>query len=182
MYFAYRLPRSPISVGTSLSFHIYGRKTRWEPLSPSIPEMTVKIATTNSILLWHLFLRLQPQDGIVRPYLDVLAGLIYLTTDTSIDNNDNYSGSLSSNNYNDAAFNYGAGGGIMVPLLRVVTKMRRAIKFSMDLDIGAQYLKGGEAEYLKKGSIIRDRDEVSYLVYRSHTDLVTAYVGLSFSF
>jgi hypothetical protein len=144
--------------------------------------MTVKIATTNSILLWHLFLRLQPQDGIVRPYLDVLAGLIYLTTDTSIDNNDNYSGSLSSNNYNDAAFNYGAGGGIMVPLLRVVTKMRRAIKFSMDLDIGAQYLKGGEAEYLKKGSIIRDRDEVSYLVYRSHTDLVTAYVGLSFSF
>jgi hypothetical protein len=182
--FAYRFPRTPLSAGISFGFLVYGHESRVESLSPSIPDLLVEVGTTNSILLCHMFLRLQPERGIVRPYLDGLAGLNYLTTDTSIDdlNDGDEGGHLSSNNYNDLAFSYGVGGGAMVSVLRVVRGDRDHRIFSMDLDVGVRYLKGGEAEYLKKGSIRREDGVVYYDVSSSRTDLLKAYIGLSFFF
>lgn len=180
---AYRFPRSVLSVGTSLTFMIYGKETRHEFLSPAIPEILVDVTTTNTIFLGHLFVRLQPQEGIIRPYFDALAGLNYITTYTSIDNSGLCGDMISSNNYDDTVFSYGAGGGVMLPLLKVIrSKGEEADLFSLDLDIGFRFFKGGVAEYLKKGSIIREPGHVFYEVYRSSTDLFTAHFGLSFSF
>jgi hypothetical protein len=184
-YYAYHFPRSLFSVGVSFAFLIYGSETRVEPLSPTIPDITVDVTTKNSILLCHLFLRLQPQKGTFRPYLDGLVGLNYLTTDTSIDNYNDYDGydnDISSNNYNDLAFSYGVGVGAMVNLLQVRRYESGRRIFSMDLDVGVRYIRGGEAEYLKEGSIHRQNGTVSYDVYRSRTDLLGAYIGLSFNF
>lgn len=113
-YFAYRLPRSMISAGVAVGFLIYGHETRTEPLSPTIPDMIVDVRTTNSILLCHLFLRVQPPRGVFRPYLDGLIGFNYLTTDTSIGDHDGWEDNdLSSNNLSDLALSYGLGGGAM---------------------------------------------------------------------
>lgn len=182
-YFAYRFPQSVLSAGVAFGFLIYGHETRTEPLSSTIPDLIVNVRTTNSILLCHLFLRIQPLRGNFRPYLDGLLGFNYLLTDTSIGGHDGWEDdSLSSNNYNDIAFSYGLGGGAMVSLVEIRRARRGPRVFSMDLDIGARYLKGGEAEYLKKGSIHREDGIVTYGVYRSKTDLLHAYLGLSFSF
>jgi len=181
-YFAYHLPRTILSTGVTFGFLIYGHETRVEPLSSSIPDLIVDVNTTNSILLCHLFLRLQPQQGMFRPYLDGLMGLEFLTTDTSIHGHHNWEDELSSNNYNDLAFSYGAGGGTMVSFLQIRRGESGRHIFSMDLDIGVRYLKGGEAEYLKKGSIHRESGVVIYDVYRSKTDLVKACIGISCSF
>jgi len=185
LYYAYRLPRSLLSVGFSFAFLIYGSETRVEPLSPTIPDITVDVTTRNSILLCHLFLRLQPQKGRFRPYLDALVGLNYLTTDTSIENYDDYDdfdNSISCNNYSDLAFSFGVGAGAMVNVLQAWGRETGRRVFSMDLDAGVRYIKGGEAEYLREGSIHREYGSVSYDVYRSRTDLLGAYIGLSFSF
>jgi hypothetical protein len=182
-YFAYRFPRNILSAGVAFGFLIYGHETRTEPLSSTIPDLIVDVRTTNSILLCHLFLRIQPPQGSFRPYLDGLIGFNYLSTDTSIGDHDGWEDdNLSSNNYNDIALSYGLGGGAMVNLVKVRRAGRGPRVFSMDLDIGARYLKGGEAEYLKKGSIHREDGIVTYDVYRSKTDLLHAYLGLSFSF
>jgi len=181
-YFAYHIPRSILSAGISIGFSIYGRETREAPLSPTIPEMIVDVSTTNSIMLGHLFLRLQPQQGKFRPYLDGLIGFHYLTTNTAIHDNCDGDDDISSNNYSDLAFSYGAGAGTMVMLIQGVRQDNKRRLFSMDLDIGIRYLRGGEAEYMKKGSIHREIDGVTYDVYRSRTDLVKAYIGLNFSF
>lgn len=181
--FAYRFPRSIVSAGVAFGFLIYGQETRTEPLSSTIPDLIVDVRTTNSILLCHLFLRIQPLRGSFRPYLDGLFGFNYLSTDTSIgDHKGSGDDNLSSNNYSDLALSYGLGGGAMVSLVEVRRAGRGPRVFSMDLDIGARYLKGGEAEYLKKGSIHREDGIVTYDVYRSKTDLLHAYLGLSFSF
>ena len=181
-YFAYHVPRSILSAGISIGFSIYGRETREEPLSPTIPEMIVDVSTTNSIVLGHLFLRLQPRTGMFRPYLDGLVGFHYLTTDTTIHDNCDGDGDITSNNHNDLAFSYGAGAGTQVTLIQGIRQDNKQRLFSMDLDIGIRYLRGGEAEYMKKGSIHREIDGVIYDVYRSRTDLVKAYIGLNFSF
>jgi hypothetical protein len=182
-YFAYRFPRSFLSAGISFGFLIYGSERREEPLSLTIPDLIVDVRTTNSILLCHLFLRLQPPQGRIRPYLDGLVGLNYLTTDTSIKERGDWDdGRISSNNFNDLALSYGMGGGVMVSLVefRRVGNGRRVV--SLDLDCGVRYLKGGEAEYLKKGSIHREDGSVTYDVYRSRTDLLKANIGVTFSF
>jgi hypothetical protein len=184
-YYAYHLPRSLLSVGVSFAFLIYGSETRVVPLSPTIPDITVDVKTENSILLCHLFFRLQPQKGRFRPYLDALVGVNYLTTDTSINNYHDYDGfdnNVSSNNYNDLAFSYGVGAGAMVNLLLARGRETGRRMFSLDLDVGVRYIRGGVAEYLKEGSIHRENGRVSYDVYRSRTDLLGAYIGLSFSF
>jgi len=182
-YFSYRFPRSFLSAGISFGFLIYGSERRAEPLSLTIPDLIVDVRTTNSILLCHLFLRLQPPRGRIRPYLDGLVGLNYLTTDTSIhEYNDWDDDHISSNNFNDLALSYGMGGGVMVSLVdfRRAGSGRRVL--TLDLDIGVRYLKGGEAEYLKKGSVHREDGIVTYDVYRSRTDLLKVNIGFTFSF
>ena len=182
-YFSYRFPRSYLSAGVSLGFLIYGHERRAEPLSWTIPDVIVDVRTTNAILLCHLFLRLQPARGKFRPYLDGLVGLNYLTTDTSVGDYDDWDDDrISSNNLNDLAMSYGMGGGIMISLVdfRNARDGRRVL--SLDFDLGVRYLKGGEAEYLKKGSVHREAGDVVYDVYRSRTDLLKVNIGLTFNF
>ena len=180
--FAYHIPRTIVSAGLSFGFLIYGSESRDEPLSSTIPDLIVKVTTTNSLLLGHIFIRVQPRTGFLRPYLEGLAGFHYLTTDTSIRGHDEWGDALSSNNFNDTAFSAGLGGGTKLTLLQVRQPDRTDRAFSIDLDLGVRWLRGGKAEYLKKGSVHRENGVVTYDVYKSRTDLWLAGLGLSFSF
>ncbi len=179
--FSYHFPRTIVSTGLSFGFLIYGSESRMEPLSPAIPELIVKVTTTNALLLGHLFVRVQPRWGRIHPYLEGLAGFNYLTTDTSIGGQGGYENSLSSNNFHDTVFSGGLGGGARVVLFRIQRPDRKRI-FSLDLDLGVRWLGGGRAEYLKRGSIHRHNGRVTYDVYMSRTDLWLTGLGLSFSF
>lgn len=179
--FFYHIPRSVLSTGISLGFLVYGYETREEPLSPTIPDLTVRVTTTNSVLLGHVYLRIQPREGTFRPYLDSLLGFNYLSTDTSVHGRNQSDNALRSNNFNDLALSYGLGGGAGFSIFEV-KKKSGGRAFAMNLDLGARWLKGGEAEYLKKGSIRREEGAVIYDKTRSRTDFVKTYLGLSFVF
>jgi hypothetical protein len=174
--FGFRPSRSPVMIGTSFSFGIYDTD-RWEEwLGLTSPDVRVGVRSTNAILAWNLYLRLQPREGFLRPYLDVFAGLHILTTDTRIGEGDSDNDDFGVNNSVDTAFAYGAGGGIQLPVVRFVQQDGRRV-FSIDLDFGVRYAMGGRADYLV------ETDEYGVFDTRtSRTDLLTLSAGLTFVF
>jgi len=177
MSLAFRPSRSPLLIGMAVSFGTYDTD-RWETwLGLTDPDVLMDVRTSNDLVAWSVFLRLQPERGFLRPYLDVFAGLHVLTTDTRFgDGDDEGDGSFHFNNASDTAFAFGAGAGVQFPLFRILRRDRR-IAGSIDLDFGVRYAKGGRADYLIESGTSGVFDERS-----SRTDLLTLSAGLSFSF
>ena len=183
--FLYSFGPTPVKIGASLGFLIYGRETREEPFSTTIPDVTVDVTTSNNVLLGHLLLRLQPRVGAIRPYLDGLVGFNYLFTQTKIESQEGQEQEIAtSTNFDDFAFSYGGGGGIMIKVYDGTkkTKPSKGGLAAVLVDARVRYLKGSEAEYLKEGSIGREDTEVTYDVIKSNTDLLTVQIGAIFEF
>ena len=119
----------------------------------------------------HLLVRLQPVKEGIRPYVDGLIGVTYLWTETGIYSRD-MSRVTSSVNFDDSALSFGAGAGVMIPLLRKPT-------FGLLFDAGARILFGGRADYLPKGGLARENGDVVANYVTSRTDLVTARIGIA---
>ncbi len=168
--------RSPFGIGLSLAFMNYGRETRREPFSTTIPDVTVEVETTNNLLNGHILFRTQLPKGDIRPYGDLLFGFNYFFTETSIQDADGISEEIASTtNFDDAVLSYGAGGGL---LIRVYSGRRNTVF----IDLGARYLFGGEAEYLEKGSIGRENGQVTFDVTKSETNLLMLQIGVAANF
>ncbi len=176
---AFSPEKSPFGIGISLGFMNYGTENRREPFSITTPDVTVKVTTTNNMFQGDLFLRAQYKQGDIRPYADGLVGLNYLWTETKISDASNGDDVASSKNFDDAVFSYGGGGGVMI---RVYKGANSGHRFDVLLDIGARYMLGGEAEYLKKGSIGRDNGTVTYDVIQSKTDVLVVQIGVVANF
>jgi opacity protein-like surface antigen len=174
--FAVRLWNSPLLVGADLGFVTYGSEKRREALIPTIPDVRVDVTTDNNIFLGHLLLRLQPREGRVRPYADGLIGLKYLFTQTSINGDFEDNPIASDTNFSDTTFSYGFGGGVQVGL----NSERSRVHILLDGKV--RYLRGSNAEYLKKGSITRENGAVFFDVLSSRTDVITVQVGVTFRF
>jgi hypothetical protein len=173
--FLVRLGPSPFLVGGDVGIVIYGSESRREPFSTTIPNVDVRVRTSNNILLAHTVLRIQPRTGLIRPYADGLIGLKHLFTRTSI--SDDFDGEViaSTTDLSDTTFSYGFGGGLQVPLWQ---NSERAIL----LDGNVRYLRGSRAEYLKKGSIREVNGQVIYDVFASRTDVIGVQIGVTFRF
>jgi hypothetical protein len=180
--FGYFLGDSPIMIGADVGFVNYGTEKRYEPFSDTIPEVTVEVRTTNNILMFHGFVRLQPQEGAVRPYVEGLAGFKYLFTRTSVSDYSWDETIASYTNYDDLAGSWGVGAGVDIRLWESHQQKGRGI-YDVSLTVGAKYLWGPEAEYLKKGSISQNENgDLTYLVMRSKTDMLTPRVGIRMRF
>jgi hypothetical protein len=167
---------TPVSIGGSFGGAIYGRETRKEPFSLTIPDVTVEVETNNYILLGHLVLRLQPPAGPFRPYAEGVIGFHYLFTQTTIESREE--NIASDTNFDDGVFSYGGGGGIMFG----VYEGGAAKPVSVYVDVGARYLKGGKARYLQEGSIRREDGRVLYDIDESETDLLAIQIGVTVQF
>lgn len=179
--FLYNFNQSPVSAGVSLGILIYGSETRIEPFSLTIPDVMVNVTTRNNIFMCHFLLRFQPKEGKLRPYFDGLFGFNYLWTETGIYSLGTYYKIASNVIFDDLTLSYGAGGGLMIRLLEISPDKRKNL-FSLYLELGARYVKGGEAEYLREGSIIQENGDIVYEVNSSATDLITVHIGLTFTF
>lgn len=174
--------RAPLMLGLELGYMVYGSETRREPFSSTIPNVFVDVTTTNSFFLGHLFLRLQPNTGSVRPYIQGMVGLHYLSTRTAIENSSNTSQEIaSSEDLSDNAFSYGGGGGLMICVWGRDEGESEGLEEVL-IDVGARYVLGREARYLKEGSIRIEGGRAVYDVSRSRTDLLGVQVGVSFRF
>jgi hypothetical protein len=170
------IKKSPFLVGADLGFVTYGSDDFREQLSPTIPEVRVRVNTTNNIFMTHALLRAQYREGKVRPYVDGLVGLQYLFTRTSVSNDFNDEEFAADTNFSDATFSVGVGGGVQVLLAN--TGGKRDIL----LDTKVRYLRGSRAEYLRKGSIIRENGQVFFDTLSSPTVLLNFQVGVTFRF
>lgn len=188
----HNLGGSAFQLGGTFSFMVYGRDKRSEPFSYTIPDVRVDVITTNSIVMGHLLARLQPPKGGLRPYIEGLYGFHYLSTSTTIENqhaSEDDNEIASSTNFEDFTSSYGAGAGLMFTIWDASNITGGSGDFSgkLLLDLGARYLFGGEAEYLKKGSIQPDEQtsdptDLIYDVQRSKTDILNFRIGLVFDF
>ncbi len=181
---AWRPQGSPILLGVEGGFMVLGHESRREPFSTTIPDVTVEVVTDNNLVQGDFLLRLQPSGGAVRPYADGLIGFNYLFTKTAIKNASNDEEVASSTNFDDTTINYGGGGGLMFVVYtgkKAETPGKSDVKNVM-IDVGVRYMAGGEARYLKKGSIRREEGRVRYRVSESKTDLVTIRIGAAVEF
>jgi hypothetical protein len=174
--FNYRIGHSPVLIGASFGFLQYGSTSREAPISPDIPELLVDVSTSNNILAAHFLVRyeLGKYQSRIRPYAEGLVGFNYLWTQTSIDDSDD---EISSTNFDDSTGSFGAGGGVLIGLYRPDIGF-----FRFDLELGARWLKGGNARYLTEGAIIHENGNVTYLVTESSTNLFITNFGVVFSF
>lgn len=178
--FLYSFPLIPLSIGLSGGYIIYGSETREERFSLTIPDVYVDVSTTNNIAQGHFLMRAQPGQGSVRPYMDGLIGFHYLYTRTTVKDQGDGEDVASSTNFDDFAFSYGGGGGLMISLYR---NMREENGLeAVNLDLRLRYLFGSEAEYLKEGSISIENGNVSYNVNKSATDIITFQIGVTLEF
>ena len=178
--FAFRPGNSPVMIGVDVEYMLYGSETRQEPFSHTIPDVTVEVETRNNILLTHGLLRLQGKSGIFRPYLDGLIGMHYFFTETKVRDGDDFAEPIASTtNQQDIAFSYGTGGGVM---FLVHQKQEGSKLTEVLIDFRVRHSFGGEATYLKKGSITRENGTAIIDPLRSRTDLLTYQFGVVFSF
>ena len=142
----------------------------------------MKLKRDTICVLTQALLSLQGNSGSFRPYLDGLIGMHYCFTETKVSDEDDFGEEpiASSLNHQDVAFSYGAGGGVMF----LVHQKREEGSKLMEvlIDFRVRYSFGGEATYLKRGSITREDGTAIIDPLRSRTDLLTYQLGVVFSF
>lgn len=168
-------PNLPFGFGLNIGYMNYGSESRQEPFSYTIPDVVVDVDRSNNLVNFHLLFQIAPPTGNIRPYAELLFGGAYLFTETNI-NSRGTEEVASSTNFDDFAWNYGVGGGL---LINVYTPVQKEGNFdALYLDLKVRYLFGTEAEYLKEGSVIIQNGNVYYDVSKSKTDILSAQVGV----
>lgn len=146
--YVYRLDKAGI-VGLRLagSMSGYGQERQRVPLSYAIGgRIQVDVTTTNTIGTLTIGPELMFPEGFIRPYAHAGMGVVWFATTSSVRGIDDYDNEFQTRNYSDGTPTWTAGGGVHIPLAR----KRSAIL----LDIGVDYFYGGDASYLRKGSIV----------------------------
>lgn len=183
----YRFANSPVMLGLEFGFMNFGTDTREEPLSTTIPDLTVEVENSYNLVHGDFLVRLIAPPSTFRPYVDGLVGFNYFFTETVIRDRDDFDGEkLSDTNYEDTALSYGFGAGTQIRLWQkkgpMISDMDDVEPSSVYLNVRARYMFGREAEYLQKGSIEIEDGEVFYDVSQSKTDLLHIKIGVVVNF
>ena len=169
----------PVMAGIGGSFSIYDSRTHevmWYDDYPS----DIDVSYTNSLLLGHLFLRIQPQYGLFRPYFEGLFGLTALNTAAWLVGEEYEEDETAGAQYGSVVMSYGGGGGVTFLLYEDAISDTRAMHVYLDLKI--RYLYGGETGYYQGSTaFLNTEGELKHnrtLQKSSRTDLITASVGI----
>ncbi len=166
----------PLRGGCLLGFLVYGSQTRGE------------IETENTLVDLDLILKVAPQVWRFRPYASALGGVRLLYTKSELVETDQDPGGSDGEvpriDQADVTLTYGGAAGLQFLLwegMATYTSNDRSEKkpFSFFLDLGARYLRGGHADYLRKGDVHGLPEEPTYRVRQSRTDLLTFQLGFA---
>lgn len=170
---------SPVSIGAEASYLWYGSASRDVPLV-GLPDLAVRVDTSNDMFLMHGRVRVQQPQGRVRPYVDGLVGFNYLVTSTSVDAEESciFIGGTyvcdddgdSITQLDDVVLSVGGGAGIQIAFGTAPSPAR--------LDLSLRYLYGGEASYLTEEDLEWREEGVILRPRRSRTDLLIISVGV----
>lgn len=187
IYGLYRFPQSPFGLGLDFNFNNFGRDTRDEKLSSTIPDLKVRVENEYNLAQGFLVAKIQPLNGVLRPYAEGLAGFNYFFTQTSIENRRNQGDEpiATDTNFEDWAFAWGGGGGLMIRVLgsgSFGTFSSQSPIGAGYINLGVRYLNGSNAEYLRKGSIVINNGNVTYDTLQSRTDMLVIQLGFVLRF
>ncbi|PWN06559.1 outer membrane beta-barrel protein [Rhodohalobacter mucosus] len=182
----YQFSDSPFMLGFDFGFMNFGVDSRDEPLSSTIPDLTVRVENSYNLVNGNIALRAITQEASVRPFLEALVGFNYFYTQTTIrERGFGEEDVLRDTNFDDFALNYGFGGGAMFRVWQnsaMSSEPGSTPISSVYINVAGRYLFGNEAEYLQKGSIATENGQVTYDVSRSETDLLYFKLGVGFKF
>jgi hypothetical protein len=172
--YVFRLDRAGV-VGLRIggSFSGYGRETMTVPLSYSIGgRILANVHTDNTIGTLTFGPQLMFPDGPIRPYVNAGIGVVWFATTSSVDGVDDNNGSdFATRNYSDGTPTWAVGTGVHIPLVRRTTAVL--------LDLGVEYFYGGEASYLRKGSIVDlPNAQIEIHPLRSETRFLSVNAGV----
>lgn len=124
----------------------YGSDSRRTAFSETVGDrVEVKVRTANMIMPASVGLQLAAPSGAIRPYVHTGIGAQAFYTESSVGSVNGGMPLLSDVNQSDVTFAWTFGGGVTMPLVNGRTRVL--------LDVSAQYIHGGTAEYLAPGSI-----------------------------
>jgi hypothetical protein len=169
-------PQGIVQLRMELGYLVYGSKTYRQSLGGgALGLIAVDVTTSNNIAHGGLGLQLTTPSGPIRPYATGSIGFSYFFTESRVEGSSNSQEPFATTkNFDDGAFAAQYGGGIYIPL-------RRGAK-PISLDIGAQYHKNGDMEYLTKGSITvtSSTQPPTITPVRSSANFVTFRLGVTF--
>ncbi len=177
--FTTKIPKMPVHIGAGFIFQNFGWTERNEHFNSNIPEVDVRVRTTNNMITPHLLLRLEPGFGLISPFLEGSVGFNYLYTHSSVINDwdEEMSGTV---NYDYLTSNFGMGGGLKVRLYEGFDDDGEFM--GVALVLRARRMIGGEALYMREGDLVSTAGGLEYNLNKSRTDLTTFNIGFMFNF
>ncbi len=170
MDFTYALSGSRLRIGGGVGVLLYGRGTRTEPPSLTIPDVIVDVTTSTDLVSPYFLVRFQPHDGQVRPYVQGRLGFNYMATRTSASGEDADADFAQTTHFDDFGLAVGVGVGFMADLYEWADGR-------LGLDIGADYVYGAPLRYLVPGVLGAAEGVVGFEQRLFRTDLLTVRVG-----
>ncbi|HPF36284.1 MAG TPA: outer membrane beta-barrel protein [Candidatus Krumholzibacteria bacterium] len=168
-------PRFVLGVGADVM--LYGSEEREYEL-PLVDDFEVE--TDNNLADLFLYAQWRPLDGAVQPYVEGRAGLTYLWTASSLDDDDWFDEEIAEQtNHDDLTTFLGAGGGVM---FRLSEGNKQEGKPGVLLDVKVMQTWGGVAEYLTEGDIEIVNDDPVFAVNESATDMLRYQLGVTLTF
>lgn len=190
-------PSRSVAIGLMGAFLSYGSTERRVALSSTIPDIRVDVETSNNNGYLQAVFAIKAPTKIVQPYVQANGGFGWFYTTTSLKNPLNNETVLTDTNQSDATWVWGAGGGVQVRVYeakpegdalsayeRATAPARRREPLRVYADLGVHYLRGGEVEYLKEGSLVTDDGEfdIDPRLARSEIDVLQYIIGVTFEF
>jgi opacity protein-like surface antigen len=125
----------------------YGHELKRTAFSESVGgRVEVDVRTTNTVVPGSVGVQLAAPSGLIRPYVTGGVGAVVFLTDSRVEPTGGGVPLASMVNQWDVAPAWTVGGGVYVPLVRGARTVL--------LDVSAQYIRGGRAEFLAPGSIV----------------------------
>ncbi len=169
--------RAPLAIGGELSFASYGMKRNYfnAPDDSTGDTETYKEVVRDGISRLHAVIRLQPQDESFRPFIDLLGGVMHISTKANVKEVRHFEidPRLSRNYHNsDWAGSFG---------------VKTGVAFGEALSISLAWMFTTPVTYLgihEEESIVLSEDLQSSVVvspYSSTTQVIALMVGVSFA-
>ena len=180
----YSFPLYPVTAGLGGFWASYGSQTFHTSFTDGIRTFNAEASSENTILVAHLFIRLQPQRGFFKPYFEGSAGLSFFTTwstFTDLSTDREIGGETESLT---VAFSYGASAGIMVRVWKGTPDEHSTQTLELFADVRMRYIGGSTAKYYLPDAMYLDTvsSEIRFDPSKrksSTTDMIVPYLGVS---